>query len=833
MANKQGEIPIKLSVDSSALDDLPGKAKQIPDTISTKVSVDDTDLKTAGDLAADLNSSVTTTVNVNDAALNETISLLKDIRDLSAIDVSLSLTSAAQNVIETVRGLPAIGQLVSNDNATAILQAFGDFDPAELALAQNLFANNMVESVEAGALLINQFKAMGVESENLDDAANAAVNVAQAFLAVGQEADTQQIALAANQLVINGLADSYTEAADLITAGLGAGLNKNDDFLDTIKEYSSTFGTTGASAEEFFSILNTGLDAGFDNTDRIADLYREGTLRGLNPDETAAQDSLKSLGLADETEAFQAGEITGAEWFKGVLSAIEAEPDAGKQQMFGANILGTQVEDFGLDTVLGIDTIDEAFDNIENRAAEVATLLNDTIGNTFKELINTVNLKVADLLSDKTLDIPGKLQAIKTAFTDTIDAIQSGSSLAEAIEIGFHIPGFVDAVGRFEASIGNFGIGVLEIIAGVQEFLGKDSSASRTEIARLERGQLPFDLKVANADEIAGELKTAIDRGLTTSDIAAATQTAFSELIAGGEIDKAQALVDSLNALSTSGGPMVAPGLTGEQITLANAALREGDLTRIQEQIDAGNLIAPVSIDTTALQTELDAAAEALNPPPAWTQMFSGDNMITNSILASRPDAKMVGAGAGKEGGWWSGFEPPPETVSAISSFGTDTETAMESAALASMTASLDMNDYFVAISDGIITADEQIALSTTGNTMTTSFETVASSAQINFAAAGVAADMLAGDIQDMDIKATGYIAHMVSELKKAQFLSAQVAAGVEAALKLAGNLPAGGGGGGGGDTTINNNVSQTNNNSNNAQTAASTYQIAAAINGV
>jgi hypothetical protein len=143
------------------------------------------------------------------------------------------------------------------------------------------------------------------------------------------------------------------------------------------------------------------------------------------------------------------------------------------------------------------------------------------------------------------------------------------------------------------------------------------------------------------------------------------------------------------------------------------------------------------------------------------------------------------------------------------------------------------MNDYFVAISDGIITADEQIALSTTGNTMTTSFETVASSAQINFAAAGVAADMLAGDIQDMDIKATGYIAHMVSELKKAQFLSAQVAAGVEAALKLAGNLPAGGGGGGGGDTTINNNVSQTNNNSNNAQTAASTYQIAAAINGV
>jgi hypothetical protein len=827
MANKQGEIPIKLSVDSSALDDLPGKAKQIPDTISTKVSVDDNDLKAAGDLAADLNTNVTTKVSVDNADLQEAISLLQDIKDLSVIDIALTLAAGAQGVIDTITSLPGIGQVLSNDNATSILQAFGDFDPAELALAQNLFANNMVESVEAGALLINQFKAMGVESENLDDAANAAVNVAQAFLAVGQEADTQQIALAANQLVINGLADSYTEAADLITAGLGAGLNKNDDFLDTIKEYSSTFGTTGASAEEFFSILNTGLDAGFDNTDRIADLYREGTLRGLNPDETAAQDSLKSLGLADETEAFQAGEITGAEWFKGVLSAIEAEPDAGKQQMFGANILGTQVEDFGLDTVLGIDTIDEAFDNIENRAAEVATLLNDTIGNTFTELFNTINLEVADLLSSETLDLPGKIQALKDGFTKAVDVIQGGGTISEAIEIGLNLPGFNDAVNRFEASIGNFAISVLEIIAGVQDFLGKDSSTTRGQISQLAETQLAFNLKVANPDEIGGEISTAIARNVPTSGIIDAATTAIGEFINEGELNKAQTLIDSIQEIS--GGFGIAPGLGGLDAKFAERLLEEG---MFQSGVDQG-LLVPINIDTTALQTELDAAADALNPPPAWTQMFSGDNLITNSILASRPDAKMVGAGAGKEGGWWSGFEPPPETVSAISSFGTDTETAMESAALASMTASLDMNDYFVAISDGIITADEQIALSTTGNTMTTSFETVASSAQINFGIAGSAADLLAADIQYLDIKGSGSIAHLTSELKKLQFLSAQVAAGVEAALKLGANLPAGGAGGGGGSTTINNNVSQTNNNSNNAQTAASTYQIAAAINGV
>jgi len=261
-------------------------------------------------------------------------------------------------------------------------------------------------------------------------------------------------------------------------------------------------------------------------------------------------------------------------------------------------------------------------------------------------------------------------------------------------------------------------------------------------------------------------------------------------LIAGGELDKAQALVDSLNELSANGSPVVAPGLNGEQITLANAALREGDLARIQEQIDAGNLIAPVSIDTTDFQSELDAAAAELNPPPAWTQMFSGDNLMSG---ITRPDPSKFGIGAagGKGGGeWWTNMTPPPETVSAISNFGTDTETALEQAALATSLASLDMNEYFVAISDGIISADEQIALSTTGNTMTTSFESVASSAQISFGAAGGFARKLATDIQALDIIASGHIAHMTKLLKDLQFLSAQVAAGVEAALKTGGGLP-------------------------------------------
>ena len=48
------------------------------------------------------------------------------------------------------------------------------------------------------------------------------------------------------------------------------GLNKGDDLTDTIKEYGNEMVLMGLTADEVLMGLNAGLEAGADNTDRIA-----------------------------------------------------------------------------------------------------------------------------------------------------------------------------------------------------------------------------------------------------------------------------------------------------------------------------------------------------------------------------------------------------------------------------------------------------------------------------------------------------------------------------------------------------------------------------------
>lgn len=686
---------------------------------TVKVGVEDADLKTAAGLAADLDGAAPNIkVNADTAELDSTIDLLEQIRTMAVIDLALNFTGSALSVIQS---LPGLGQALSNDNATAILQAFGEFNPEELAIAQNLFANNMVESVEAGALLLNQLKSFGIGEDQLEAAANGAVNAAQAFLAVGQEADSSAIAVAAHQLVINGLAKDYNEAADIIATGVGSGLNQRDDFLDTIIEYSSTFREAGFSAGEFLATLNSGLESGFDNTDRVADLFREFSLRAFNVEETAAQDSLKALGLGDEAAAFQAGEISGAEFFNGVVSAIQKEADPAKQQAFGANIFGTQFEDFGMMTVFGLDPIDEAFDTIEGRAAEISTLLNDTIGNTFTELFNTINLAAADLLSSDALDLDGKIQALKDGVTKAVDILQEGGSLGEALEISFGIEGVDTALLNIERVFGQFVIAILEVVAALQDPLGinDNDKGTRAEIARLAGQQLAFDLKVANPDEVAGIVDQAAARGVT--NLGGAFNTAMDELISEGSFDQAQSLLD--------------------------AVINNSD------------------VSPEAAKTLSDKWNKAITD--AQATVATGTAAMPSDVLAR------LGLGGGDEpGGMFSGAITAFEDVIGKSD---ETKTTVETNATAMATAAQN--------------ADLAIATALTGNTVTQSFIDVSSAANSSFPSVINWMGETGQAAAAMDIKVSGHVQHMLNLLKDLQFLSAQVATGVQQALAAGAGL--------------------------------------------
>ena len=103
---------------------------------------------------------------------------------------------------------------------------------------------------------------------------------------------------------------------NLIAQGAQNGLDKNDDLLDTINEYSVHFSQAGYSAEEMFNSLKNGTDAGTFSVDKLGDAVKE---FGIRMKDGTANDSLKELGLNvdDVTKRFaQGGEVALMQWVK-------------------------------------------------------------------------------------------------------------------------------------------------------------------------------------------------------------------------------------------------------------------------------------------------------------------------------------------------------------------------------------------------------------------------------------------------------------------------------------------------------------------------------------
>lgn len=642
LAGLDADAPtVKINIDDSEIGtaetDIAGIDASAP---SVKVNVDDAEIATAkGDITDIDGESPTVTINAEDQELSRAMQLIEQIRNLSVIELAISIPETLTGLVDKIASLPGVNQIVGNQQAQNLLTIpTGEYDPEELALAQSLYTDAFFESTTEAAIFLNQLKSLGIASEDLSAAAYGALSARDAFTAMGQDADLSQIAVAQNALVINGLVEDYTAASDLIATGAVTGANRRDDFLDTIVEYSSAFADLGITGEQSLNAINSGIDAGFDNTDRIADLFREFNLRARNPDETAAQDTLKAIGMGDETAAFQAGELSGAEFFAGVIAAIQAEPDAGLQQQYAANIFGTQVEDFGLYAATGIDPITATFDTIEGRAAEISTLLNNNIGTAFTELFNTINVEAGNLLSSEAIDLPGKLEAIRTAIQTTIDEIQAGTGLGEALEIGFHVEGIDEFIGQFQSVVGNLVIGFLEIVADIQDILGKDSSGTREQVATLATQQLAFDLKLANSDEIGDVVATAISHGVSSEQLATGISTAVNEQLAAGNVANAQALLD---ATKTSQAYGINPAFDQSTIsgmglaTGAQLAIDTNDLAAIQDYIEKGVLIG-VSMDTTDLQTQVSAVTEAL-------QMQLGDAIANDDFNLAMDIAEQLG----------------------------------------------------------------------------------------------------------------------------------------------------------------------------------------------
>lgn len=676
---------------------------------------------------------------------------------------------------------------------------------------------------------VDQIADVVVAAQQLNAPIDEATRAALTFTKVFDDQDPTTVLTALNTLVETGLVPNLQSASDLMTVFFQEGGNKGGDALAVVTANAQSWADMGLNATQALSTINSLLDNNVDSaTDAqkmIQTLDDALTTAAANADSPQAE-ALKTLGLTNPKDS---GQAMGADFLDGFSSAFTNLP-SDQQDLVSGVLFGKGGKKF-TGALEGITTQGGPFADVVGAAEDAASAIDDSLRGIIDDFVLAMNEKLSELLSSDSIDLPGKIEALKAGLQEALDIIASGGTVGEAIEFGLNIPGFADGVDRFQSAIGNFAISVLEIVAGIQEFLGKDSSGTRQQISQMERGQLAFDLQVANPDEIAGELQTAIDRGLTTSDIATSTGKALEEMIAGGDFEKAQALIDGLNKLSESTGPMIAPNLNGAQISEAEAALRDGDLTRIQEQIDKGNLIAPVSVDTEVFQANLDTAIEEAkpDPPEGWWDNFRipVDKLMPETLT---PEGRsMSDTGGGTQ--WWNSFAGPEaqtaitDTTTAMSDLGTTTSDVTNAMTNAAGVSTDSIVAGIVAMQEAANAADAGIATAFTENTVTSSFEAVASAASRSFPSVIQWMAQVQTASAQLDVVVSGHIQHLINILHDLQFLSAQVATGVQQAITLGGQLP-------GGSSVTNNNTSVTVNNNvqSNAQAAANGYAIGASL---
>jgi hypothetical protein len=196
-------------------------------------------------------------------------------------------------------------------------------------------------------------------------------------------------ALDATKTLMDNFGLTSEQALDFIAGGFQNGLDRSEDFLESITEYSIQFKEGGADAGQFFSVLETGLQGGILGTDKAADAFKEFRIR-TTENTDAVQKALKELKI--DPEQFKSKDII--DKFAEVQTAMIALEDTNKQAAISVELFGTQFEDLGLQAGLAIDTAKTSMADLQGSIDAVTF---ESVEKSFTKAFRTIISEIATL----------------------------------------------------------------------------------------------------------------------------------------------------------------------------------------------------------------------------------------------------------------------------------------------------------------------------------------------------------------------------------------------------------------------------------------------------
>lgn len=244
---------------------------------------------------------------------------------------------------------------------------------------KNIYSNNFGESFEeianTMALAKQTTGAFGSELEGLSQNALMLQDV------FGYDVSES---LRASDKLMSAFGVTGEQSMAMIAEATQNGLNKHDDLIDTIDEYSQYFDLAGLSGQEMFASLENASAAGVRNLDYVGDAMKEFGIIMME-DSTKASDALTKLGLPAEQlrTDFAAGGDTAKAAFETIVGAIGAVEDPLLQNQIGVELFGTKFEDMGAAGVLAMGNLEGSVKGTADTLKEMSAIKYDTFGEAF------------------------------------------------------------------------------------------------------------------------------------------------------------------------------------------------------------------------------------------------------------------------------------------------------------------------------------------------------------------------------------------------------------------------------------------------------------------
>lgn len=371
------------------------------------------------------------------------------------------------------------------------------------SMAGDVFADNFGESVaDVGdamrAVMQNKLvdsDATEAEIERMTKLAITATDV------VGEE--TGRLATSVRQMLVTDLVGSAEEAMDLIVETTQKGLNRSEDLLDTITEYSTNFRQLGIDGEESLGLISQAMDAGARDTDFAADALKEFGIRAQDMSETTAR-GFAAVGLDANAmgDAIASGGGKARAALGETLDGLRAIEDPILRNQAAVDLFGTKAEDLA-DSLfaMDLDTAAAQFDKMAGAAQRAADTMGDSNAARVKEFFGGMKNFAVDYVGGAIKmygeDLPNAIFGSMGTTTGFISAAQAaGEERAEAAKNAWKteraaVDGVVEALDSYINKQRQAQSGVLDLSEAqiaYQEAVDSATDALKTNGATLDLG---------------------------------------------------------------------------------------------------------------------------------------------------------------------------------------------------------------------------------------------------------------------------------------------------------------------------------------------------------